>query len=113
MRKKRVDFDLLMPTLLAMNSRLMISFYCSLNKYDFYFSIFAWKRLVIPPNPDRVQDIDTSGPFFLLPSGESMVKVDTNVGGLQSSRFLGMTSDKLMEYDSEVAEDAVMDAHSR
>ena len=34
--------------------------------------IFSWKRLVILPQPDCLQNIDTTGPFFLKENGENI-----------------------------------------
>ena len=56
------EFDQLMPSRSALNP-----------------SIYAWKRQVIPPNPDLPGDIDTSCPFFLTQSGENICKASINV----------------------------------
>ena len=53
----RVEFDNLMPTRQILNA-----------------SIFKWKRRVIPPSPECIGDLDVSGPFFTMESGESIVK---------------------------------------
>ena len=89
----KIEFDNLMPTKSAMNS-----------------SIFKWKREVIPAAPDLIEDIDTSGPFFTLESGESMVKFDGNVGGDPRRRVIMLSSAKVMKAAAESSSQGVMDA---
>ena len=90
---ERVEFDNLMPTRSVMNA-----------------SIFKWKRLVIPSSPDSIGDIDVSGPFFSLESGENMVKFDTLVDGNRDRRLIVLSSDKVMKASIEMASKGVMDA---
>ena len=89
----KVEFDNMMPAKSAINS-----------------SIFKWKREVIPAAPDLIQDIETTGPFFTLESGESMVKFDGNVGGDPRRRILVLSSTKVMKAAAESSSQGVMDA---
>ena len=89
----KIDFDCLMPTQSVLNA-----------------SIFGWKRQVIPANPDTVEEIDITGPFFTLESGESMVKHDSFINEDRSRRLLILTSDKVMKAAVQMASKGVMDA---
>ena len=53
--------------------------------------------MVIPAQPESVQDIDTMGPFFTLPTGENITKFDVAVQGDPDRRLLGFSSNKVME----------------
>ena len=78
--------------------------------YYAFFSIFRWKRLVIPIQPDHISDVDTTGPFFTLGDGENMTKVDIYIDGGVNRRPFGFRSNKLMKSGTEMAKDGVMDA---
>ena len=90
---EKIEFDLLMPTQHTMNS-----------------SIFAWKRMVISAAPECLGDIDTSGPFFTLEDGESMVKHDSMINEDRNRRLIFMSSDKIMRAAAEMGHAGVMDA---
>ena len=51
----RQEFDVMMPTQSQINP-----------------SIYAWKRLIIPPTPEEATNIDLACPFFLTESGENI-----------------------------------------
>ena len=73
-------------------------------------SIYAWKRLVIPPNPELPGDIDSSGPFFLTQSGENICKASIDVAGNPRRRVMLLTTDRVMQAGLRFAERGVMDA---
>ena len=81
-----------------------------LNKTTINLSIYAWKRSVIPPNPEEVANIDTTCPFFLSSSGENICKASIEVGGDPRRRLLLLTTDKVMEKGVRLAQRGVMDA---
>ena len=87
------DFDQLMPTKGALNP-----------------SIYAWKRTVVPVNPDTADEITTDCPFFLTPGGENICKASINVGGDPRRRILLLTTDKVMSAGVRFSERGVMDA---
>ena len=89
----REEFDQLMPTQTTLNP-----------------SIYAWKRSVIPPNPEEPVNIDTSCPFFLTSSGENICKASVDIGGDPRRRLLLLTTDKVMKKGLRFAERGVMDA---
>ena len=89
----RVEFDESMTTRFSMNA-----------------SIFKWKRQVIPAEPEFIEDLQTTGPFFTLESGESMVKFDGCVGGDPSRRVIILSSDKVIKAAAEMSNQGVMDA---
>ena len=89
----REEFDQLMPTQTTINP-----------------SIYAWKRSVIPPNPEEAANIDTTCPFFLTSSGENICKASIEVGGDPRRRLLLLTTDKVMEKGVRLAQRGVMDA---
>ena len=78
--------------------------------YNIIFSIYGWKREVIPVQPEQIRDIDTTGPFFTLPNEENMTKIDVNVNGQENCRILGFSSDKIMEAGTRMGVCGVMDA---
>ena len=90
---EKVEFDNIMPTQQTMNA-----------------SIHVWKRMVIPAAPEFVSQIDTTGPFFTLESGENMVKHDGFVNDDQDRRIIMMTSEKIMRAATQMATNWVMDA---
>ena len=73
-------------------------------------SIYAWKRSVIPANPEEPVNIDTSCPFFLTSSGENICKASVDIGGDPRRRLLLLTTDKVMEKGLRFSERGVMDA---
>ena len=75
----REEFDQIMPTQTTLNP-----------------SIYAWKRSVIPANPEEPVNIDTSCPFFLTSSGENICKASVDIGGDPRRRLLLLTTDKVM-----------------
>ena len=87
------EFDQMMPSRSALNP-----------------SIYAWKRLVIPPNPELPGDIDSSGPFFLTQSGENICKASIDVAGNPRRRVMLLTTDRVMQAGLRFAERGVMDA---
>ena len=89
----REEFDQLMPTQTTLNP-----------------SIYAWKRSVIPPNPEEPVNIDTSCPFFLTSSGENICKASVDIGGDPRRRLLLLTTDKVMKKGLRFAKRGVMDA---
>ena len=66
--------------------------------------------MVIPTQPNELKDIDPSGPFFTLPSGENMTKIDVYIRDDPKRRVLGFTSDKLIEAGTRMSKNGVMDA---
>ena len=89
----REEFDQLMPTKTSINP-----------------SIYAWKRQVVPVNPEAAVDIDIDSPFFLTSSGENICKASFDVGGDPRRRVLLFTTDKVMSAGLRFAERGVMDA---
>ena len=87
------DFDQLMPTKAALNP-----------------SIYAWKRLVVPTNPDTVNEIDIECPFFLTPGGENICKASINVAGDPRRRVMLLTTDKVLSAGILFSTSGVMDA---
>ena len=73
-------------------------------------SIYAWKRSVVPANPEKAEDIDIMCPFFMTSSGENICKASVNVGGDPRRRLLLLTTDKVMSAGLRFAERGVMDA---
>ena len=73
-------------------------------------SIYAWKRSVIPPNPELPADIDTSCPFFLTQSGENICKASIDIAGNPRRRVMLLTTDRVMQAGVRFAERGVMDA---
>ena len=73
-------------------------------------SIYAWKRQVVPVNPEAAVDIDIDSPFFLTSSGENICKASFDVGGDPRRRVLLFTTDKVMSAGLRFAERGVMDA---
>ena len=57
-----------------------------------------------------LRDIDTSGPFFTLEDGESMVKHDSMINEDRNRRLIFMTSDKITRAAAEMGHVGVMDA---
>ena len=89
----REEFDQIMPNQSTLNP-----------------SIYAWKRSVIPANPEEPVNIDTSCPFFLTSSGENICKASVDIGGDPRRRLLLLTTDKVMEKGLRFSERGVMDA---
>ena len=89
----REEFDQHMPTQVTLNP-----------------SIYAWKRSVVPANPEKAEDIDIMCPFFMTSSGENICKASVNVGGDPRRRLLLLTTDKVMSAGLRFAERGVMDA---
>ena len=77
--------------------------------YNIIFSIYGWKREVIPVQPEQIRDIDTTGLFFTLPNEEHMTKIDVNVNGQENRRSLGYSSDKIMEAGTRMGVCGVID----
>ena len=73
-------------------------------------SIYAWKRSVIPPNPEQAADIDISCPFFLTESGENICKASFNIAGNPRRRVMILTTEKVMEAGLRFSPRGVMDA---
>ena len=91
---EKVEFDNIMPTQQTMNA-----------------SILVWKRMMmIPAASEFVSQIDTTGPFFTLESGENMVKHDGFVSDNHDRRIIMMTSEKIMKAATRMATNGVMDA---
>ena len=89
----RQEFDQMMPTQAQINP-----------------SIYAWKRSVIPPNPEQAADIDISCPFFLTESGENICKASFNIAGNPRRRVMILTTEKVMEAGLRFSPRGVMDA---
>ena len=89
----RQDFDQQMPTQVTLNP-----------------SIYAWKRSVVPANPERAVDVDTECPFFLTSSGENICKASVNVAGDPRRRVMLLTTDRVMSAGIRFSERGVMDA---
>ena len=89
----RQEFDQLMPTQSTLNP-----------------SIYAWKRAVVPANPEEAHEIETDCPFFLRSSGENICKASIYVGGDPRRRLLLLTTEKVMRAGVQLSERGVMDA---
>ena len=73
-------------------------------------SIYAWKRLVIPTEPELAKDIDMNCPHFLTQAGENVCKATIDVAGNPRRRVMLFTTDRVMEAGVRFAERGVMDA---
>ena len=65
--------------------------------------------MAIPAKPESVQDIDTTSPFFSLPRGENITKLDVTVEGDPDRRLLGLSSNKVMEAATRMSKKCVID----
>ena len=73
-------------------------------------SIYAWKRQVIPTEPELAKDIDMNCPHFLTQAGENVCKATIDVAGNPRRRVMLFTTDRVMEAGVRFAERGVMDA---
>ena len=87
------EFDSLMPSEVSMRP-----------------SIYGWKRQVIPPNPDSVEDINLDNPYSKMDDGESIIKGDENVNGDTKRRVIFMSTDKVLKEGVRKGQSGVMDA---
>ena len=88
----KLEFDQMMPTQTTLNP-----------------SIFAWKRVLWPPNPDLVSKIDIECDIFQL-NGENICKFKEEVGRNPNRIVFGFTSNKVMEASLGMSKIGVMDA---
>ena len=89
----REEFDQLMPSRSQINP-----------------SIYAWKRSVIPPNPELPGEIDTDCPFFLSQTGENICKASIDVAGNPRRRVILLTTERVLESGIRFSQRGVMDA---
>ena len=73
----KLEFDQMMPTQTTLNP-----------------SIFAWKRVLLPPNPDSVSNIDIECDIFQL-NGENISKFKEEVARNLNRIVFGFTSNKV------------------
>ena len=73
-------------------------------------SIYAWKRLIIPPTPEEATSIDLSCPFFLTESGENICKASIDIAGDPTRRVMILTTKKVLELGLLSSPCGVMDA---
>ena len=72
-------------------------------------SIYAWKRQVIPTEPELAKDIDMNCPHFLTQAGENVCKATIDVAGNPRRRVMLFTTDRVMEAGVRFAERGVTD----